>query len=82
MGGVNALLLAHEEHQLNVERTSAALSVLKPRERHIIEQRILAESPRTLQELADEFDISRERVRQIEQNALRKLRTVMSEQPA
>jgi RNA polymerase sigma-32 factor len=75
------LLLAHEEHQLNVERTSAALSVLKPRERHIIEQRILAESPSTLQELANEFDISRERVRQIEQNALRKLRTVMSEQP-
>jgi len=73
------LLLAYEEQQLNRARTSAALEVLKPRERHIIEQRILADPPRTLQDLANEFDISRERVRQIEQNALNKLRTVMSE---
>jgi RNA polymerase sigma-32 factor len=76
------LLLANEEQQLITERTSAALEVLKPRERHIIEQRILADPPRTLQDLANEFDISRERVRQIEQNALNKLRTVMSEQPS
>lgn len=74
------LLLAHEEQQLNSERTSAALEALKPRERHIIEQRILADPPKTLQDLANEFDISRERVRQIEQNALHKLRAVMSEQ--
>ncbi|MGK2905562.1 MAG: RNA polymerase sigma factor RpoH [Desulfuromonadales bacterium] len=76
------LLIAHEEQQLNTARTSAALDVLKPRERHIIEQRILADPPRTLQDLANEFDISRERVRQIEQNALNKLRSVMSEQPS
>jgi RNA polymerase sigma-32 factor len=75
------LLLAQEEQQLNTERTSTALAVLKPRERRIIEQRILADSPSTLQNLADEFGISRERIRQIEQNALRKLHTVMSEQP-
>ena len=73
------LLMAHEEQQLNAKRTSTAMEVLNPRERHIIEQRILADSPSTLQTLADEFDISRERVRQIEQNALRKLRTVMAE---
>lgn len=73
------LLLAHEEQQLNTERTSAALETLKPRERHIIEQRILADPPHTLQELADEFGISRERIRQIEQNALNKLRAAMSE---
>ncbi|MBE0574298.1 MAG: RNA polymerase sigma factor RpoH [Desulfuromonadales bacterium] len=76
------LLLAHEEQQLNTERTSAALEVLTPRERHIIEQRILSDTPRTLQDLADEFDISRERVRQIEQNSLHKLRAVMTEQPS
>jgi RNA polymerase sigma-32 factor len=75
------LLLAHEERQLNTERTSAALEVLNPRERHIIEQRILSDTPRTLQDLADEFEISRERVRQIEQNSLHKLRAVMTEQP-
>jgi RNA polymerase sigma-32 factor len=75
------LLLAKEEQQLNTERTSTALAVLKPRERRIIEQRVLADSPSTLQNLADEFGISRERIRQIEQNALRKLHKMMSEQP-
>ena len=74
------LLLAHEEQQLNTERTSAALEILKPRERHIIEQRILADPPSTLQDLANEYGISRERIRQIEQNALGKLRTAMSEE--
>lgn len=73
------LLLAHEEQQLNKKRTSIALGILKPRERRIIEQRILTDAPKTLQNLADEFGVSRERIRQIEQNALNKLRTVMSE---
>jgi RNA polymerase sigma-32 factor len=72
------ILLANEEQQLNTERTSAALEVLNPRERHIIEQRILADPPSTLQDLANEYGISRERIRQIEQNALGKLRTAMS----
>lgn len=72
------LLLAYEEQQLNKKRTSIALEILKPRERRIIEQRILTDSPKTLQNLADEFGVSRERIRQIEQNALSKLRTVMS----
>ncbi len=74
------LLLAHEEQQLNSSRTTSALATLNPRERHIIEQRILADAPCTLQELADAYQISRERVRQIEQNALKKLRSVMSEE--
>ena len=73
------LLLANEEQQLNKKRTSIALEILKPRERRIIEQRILTDAPKTLQDLADEFGVSRERIRQIEQNALNKLRTVMSE---
>ena len=76
------LLLAHEEDQLNKARTTKALATLSPRERHIIEQRILADTPSTLQDIADEYDISRERVRQIEQNALKKLRTVMPEPSA
>jgi len=75
------LLLANEEHRLNVERTEAALSILNPRECHIIKQRILADSPSTLQDLADEYGISRERIRQIEQNALQKLRKTMADEP-
>lgn len=73
------LLLADEEQQLRTEQTRTALATLRPRERQIVEARILAESPTTLQELADEFGISRERVRQIEQNALHKLRNVLAE---
>lgn len=77
-GNQEELLLANEEQRLNAERTSAAMACLAPRERQIIEQRILADTPRTLQDLADQFKISRERVRQIEQNALRKLREALS----
>jgi RNA polymerase sigma-32 factor len=72
------LLIDHEEQQVLARRTQAALAGLPPRERQIIEQRILAEAPRTLQEIADEFGISRERVRQLEQNALRRLKAALT----
>jgi RNA polymerase sigma-32 factor len=72
-----AILLANEEHKLNAERTEAALSILNPRERNIIKQRILADPPITLQEIAEEYGVSRERIRQIEHNALQKLRKAM-----
>ena len=72
------LLLANEERRLNAERTQAALSILNPRERSIITQRILADPPATLQDIADEYGVSRERIRQIEQNALQKLRKAMT----
>jgi RNA polymerase sigma-32 factor len=47
---------------------------LAPRERQIVEQRILAEEPRTLQELGDEFGVTRERVRQLEARLVKRLR--------
>lgn len=72
-------LITRQERSRLGERTQAALSGLAPRERQIIEQRILCETPRTLQELADEFGISRERVRQLEQNALRRLKTALAD---
>jgi RNA polymerase sigma-32 factor len=52
---------------------SAALDVLNARERRIFERRRLAEDPITLAELADEFGVSRERVRQIEVSAFEKV---------
>jgi RNA polymerase sigma factor (sigma-70 family) len=45
---------------------ASALSVLNNRERRIFEARRLTEEPITLKELADEFGVSRERVRQID----------------
>jgi len=49
------------------------LTVLNPRERRIFEARRLTDDPVTLAELANEFGVSRERVRQIEANALHKV---------
>jgi RNA polymerase sigma-32 factor len=52
---------------------SQALGVLNDRERRIFEARRLAEEPITLEELAEEFGVSRERVRQIEVRAFEKV---------
>jgi len=74
-----AVLIDREERRLLGDRTRTALGALPTRERQIIEQRILNAPPRTLQELADEFGISRERVRQLEQNALRRLKVALAD---
>lgn len=47
---------------------------LNDKERMILQTRLLTDEPKTLQTIADEFGISRERVRQIEANLLKKLR--------
>ncbi len=52
---------------------------LDERDRRIVEERILAEEPRTLQELGDEFGVSRERVRQLEARVVERLRAFLKE---
>nr|VFJ76166.1 MAG: RNA polymerase, sigma 32 subunit, RpoH [Candidatus Kentron sp. FW] len=54
-----------------------ALTTLDPRSREIITKRWLEEEKSTLQELADRYQVSAERVRQLEKNAMKKLRGVM-----
>ena len=51
----------------------AAMKLLNDRERHILEERRLKDSPTTLEELSQQYGISRERVRQIEVRAFEKL---------
>jgi RNA polymerase sigma-32 factor len=58
-------LAASEEFDNRSKALASALSALNDRERRIFEARRLAEEPITLQELADEFGVSRERMRQI-----------------
>jgi RNA polymerase sigma-32 factor len=66
--------LAESEQSDNRHKAlGEALSVLKERERRIFEARRLADEPSTLEELADEFGVSRERVRQIEVRAFEKV---------
>ena len=58
-------LAASEEFDSRRKALASALSALNDRERRIFEARRLAEEPITLKELADEFGVSRERVRKI-----------------
>lgn len=59
-----------------------ALKQLNEREKAIIEARILADQPSTLQDLADHYRVSRERIRQLESNALKKLKNILEPQAA
>jgi RNA polymerase sigma-32 factor len=56
----------------------AGLERLDERSRHILEARWLADDKRTLQDLADEYGISAERIRQLEANAMKKLRGMVA----
>jgi len=59
-------------------RMHAALNILDDRSRRILEVRWLADDKMTLHELADEYGVSAERIRQIEVNAINKLRNAMA----
>lgn len=59
------------------ERMGEAILTLDDRSRHIIESRWLTDDKMTLHELADVYDVSAERIRQIEANAIKKIRAAM-----
>ena len=59
-------------------RMTAAMKDLDERSRDILESRWLTDSKMTLHELADRYGVSAERIRQIEANAIKKLRTAMT----
>jgi RNA polymerase sigma-32 factor len=67
------MLIEQDELESRRAMLASAMSVLNDRERRIFEARRLADEPMTLEELSAEFDISRERVRQIEVRAFEKV---------
>ncbi len=67
------VLAEHEELDHRRQALNDALTVLNERERRIFEARRLADDPVTLEQLAEEFGVSRERVRQIEVRAFEKV---------
>src|ERR1700677_3618751 len=72
-----AIMAEHEEFDHRREALNGAIGVLNPRERRIFEARRLAEDPMTLEDLASEFGVSRERVRQIEVRAFEKVQSAV-----
>jgi RNA polymerase sigma-32 factor len=68
------ILVGHEESVLQKKALYEAISVLTGRERQVFEARRLTPKPPTLDELAHEFSISAERVRQIEVEAFAKVK--------
>jgi RNA polymerase sigma-32 factor len=68
-----ALLADREEKDDRSELLTEGMKALNERERHILTARRLKEEPATLEDLSKEYDISRERVRQIEVRAFEKL---------
>jgi len=71
------LLVDREETDNRLGALHSALGVLNDRERRIFEARRLVDDPITLEELSDEFSISRERVRQIEVRAFEKVQAAV-----
>lgn len=72
------ILAENQEAALMQREISQALTRLNEKERYVIEHRVSADEPMTLQEIADHFSISRERVRQIEEGALKKMRAFLT----
>ncbi|MFN3512016.1 MAG: RNA polymerase sigma factor RpoH [Phenylobacterium sp.] len=66
-----------QEKSIRMSLLEAAMTELTDRERHILTERRLKDNPTTLEELAAEYGVSRERVRQIEVRAFEKLQKSM-----
>ncbi len=66
-----------EEAKMRTAMLTEAMESLNERERHILTERRLTEKPQTLEELSQEYDVSRERIRQIEVRAFEKLQKAM-----
>jgi RNA polymerase sigma-32 factor len=72
-------LLAEQDQQERESRQlGSALMALDERSRDILERRWLADQKSTLQDLANEYGVSAERIRQLENNAIKKLRNAIA----
>ncbi|MGB0906513.1 MAG: RNA polymerase sigma factor RpoH [Maricaulaceae bacterium] len=71
------VLAESQEHDARMDLLKDAMSDLNEREQHIIQERRLSEKPKTLEELAGVYNVSRERIRQIEARAFEKLQEAM-----
>jgi RNA polymerase sigma-32 factor len=75
--GHDVILADADELSARREMLEQAMAGLNPRERHILSERRLKDEPLTLEELSQQYDVSRERIRQIEARAFEKLQKAM-----
>ncbi|HET9599705.1 MAG TPA: sigma-70 family RNA polymerase sigma factor [Anaeromyxobacteraceae bacterium] len=75
----DVLVAEREEQRLMEAHVSRALVALRQRERYIIEHRVMSETPETLEEVGHCLGVTRERVRQLELRAKRKLTIALGE---
>ena len=75
---VEAQVIAADWDKDTHSRLYAAIKTLDERSQHIIRTRWLADEKTTLQDLADKYQVSAERVRQIEKNAMKKLQEAIA----
>ena len=66
-----------QEFDARMELLQAAMGELNEREQHILQERRLTDEPKTLEELSEVYNVSRERIRQIEVRAFEKLQQAM-----
>ncbi|RME42308.1 MAG: RNA polymerase subunit sigma-70, partial [Deltaproteobacteria bacterium] len=74
------LIIDLEKESLVQKGVREATAALNEKERYILENRLLSETPMTLQEIGNRFQITRERARQIEQATKKKLRSYLEAQ--
>jgi len=67
----------HETQTQLADKVKIALTTLNPKERYIVEHRLMADEPLTLREIGEKFKISRERARQIESVVIKKVKKLL-----
>ncbi len=70
-----------EEQSLLRGRVREAMRTLSDRERFIVEHRLMADEPQTLEEIGTHFQVSRERARQIETKVVHKIKVAFARRP-
>jgi RNA polymerase sigma-32 factor len=71
------LLAQEEEKRIREQKVGKAMKRLSEKEMYVIKNRIMADEPLTLHEIGNQLKLSKERVRQIESEALKKLKKEM-----
>ena len=77
--GLDEKLADLQNLEILKEQLGEFVKTLKPRDQEIFEKRLLSEIPESLQSIADQYGVSRERIRQVEERLISQLKIYMSE---